>query len=158
MTEFSHLLGGLLQEEAELQFDRFDNDVAWRLGCRLVEVARAEQLPIAIDIARNGQRLFHCAMPGASVDNAVWIERKKRVVDRVGHSSWYVGNLHRSRGTTYEEKSRVDPYEFAASGGCFPVIVRGTGPVGTVTVSGLPQADDHALIVRVLRDFLAQLA
>lgn len=156
MDDFSHLLSDLLREEAELQFDRFDNDTAWRLGCRLVDEARTRSLPIAIDIARNGQRLFHHAMAGASSDNAAWIERKKRVVDRFAHSSWYIGNLHRSLGTTFEEKSRLDPDLYAASGGCFPITVRGTGVVGTVAVSGLPQVEDHALIVRVLREFLGR--
>jgi uncharacterized protein (UPF0303 family) len=32
--------------------------------------------------------------------------------------------------------------------------VRDVGVVGTVTVSGLPQAADHALVVEVLRTFL----
>ena len=38
------------------------------------------------------------------------------------------------------------------------VEVRGVGMVGTVTVSGLPQAEDHRLVVETLRDFLAQTA
>jgi uncharacterized protein (UPF0303 family) len=40
--------------------------------------------------------------------------------------------------------------------GAFPVLVRGVGMLGTVTVSGLPQADDHRLVVDVLRAFLAE--
>jgi uncharacterized protein (UPF0303 family) len=32
--------------------------------------------------------------------------------------------------------------------------VRDVGPVGTVTVSGLPQAQDHALVVEALETFL----
>ncbi|MET8912572.1 heme-binding protein, partial [Micromonospora sp. NPDC004551] len=39
-------------------------------------------------------------------------------------------------------------------GGCFPIILKGTGPVGTVTVSGLPQLDDHRLAVEALELFL----
>jgi uncharacterized protein (UPF0303 family) len=90
-----------------------------------------------------------------AVPTNAWIERKKRVVDRYGHSSFYVGTLCASQGVTFEEKSRLDRDGYAAAGGCFPVIVRNVGPVGTVTVSGLPQAEDHALVVRVLREFLA---
>jgi len=43
----------------------------------------------------------------------------------------------------------------AAHGGAFPVIVRDVGVVGAVTVSGLPQEEDHRLVVQVLRKFLA---
>jgi uncharacterized protein (UPF0303 family) len=34
------------------------------------------------------------------------------------------------------------------------VTVRGVGVVGTVAVSGLPQLEDHAFVVRVLSAFL----
>ena len=38
---------------------------------------------------------------------------------------------------------------------CGPVRVADVGVVGTVTVAGLAQADDHALVVEALRTFLA---
>ena len=53
-----------------------------------------------------------------------------------------------------EEKFLLDGSRFAAHGGAFPVMVRHVGMVGTVTVSGLPQAEDHRLVVSVLREFL----
>ena len=34
--------------------------------------------------------------------------------------------------------------EYSAHGGAFPVFVEGTGLVGAVVVSGLPQEEDHA--------------
>ena len=37
----------------------------------------------------------------------------------------------------------------------FPIRVRGVGLVGTVTVSGLPQEEDHRLVVTTLEHFLA---
>ncbi|MFD0330409.1 heme-binding protein [Streptacidiphilus monticola] len=50
----------------------------------------------------------------------------------------------------------LDPARYAAHGGSFPLLVRGTGPVGTVTVSGLPQLDDHLFVVECLRRFLTE--
>ena len=117
--------------------------------------AKAGGQAITVDIRRNGQQLFHCALAGTSADNDEWILRKSRVVDRYGHSSFYVGTQFRARGTTFEASSRLDPDRYAAHGGAFPIIVRNVGPVGTVTVSGLPQEEDHALVVAVLREFLA---
>ena len=93
-------------------------------------------------------------MAGTAADNDVWIERKNRVVRRFGHSSFYVGLLLGLEGTSIEEKFLVDRTLYAAHGGAFPVIVRHVGMVGTVTVSGLPQAEDHRLVVAVLRDVL----
>jgi uncharacterized protein (UPF0303 family) len=143
----------LLAQEAELQFERFDNDTALALGQALVDAARRDGLAVTVDVRRGEQQLFHAALPGTAADNDAWIERKNRVVRRFGHSSFYVGR--QLEGTTMEEKFLLDGTRFAAHGGAFPVIVRDVGVVGTVTVSGLPQAEDHRLVVAVLRAFLS---
>jgi uncharacterized protein (UPF0303 family) len=147
----------LLAQEAELQFERFDHDTAWALGVALVDAARADEAPLVVDIRRNGQQLFHFALPGTAADNDAWIARKTRVVDRFGHSSFFVGERARREGTTFEAQMRLDPDAYAAHGGAFPLTVRGVGVVGTIAVSGLPQLEDHELVVRVLRAFLAAL-
>jgi uncharacterized protein (UPF0303 family) len=149
-------LAELLAQEEELQFTNFTNTTAWELGCALVDAARRDHLGVTIDIRRGEHQLFHAALPGTAPNNDVWIEDKNRVVRRFGHSSFYIGAKHRLEGTTLAERERVDPTRYADHGGAFPVIVRGVGPVGTVTVSGLPQADDHRLVVDVLRAFLAE--
>ena len=146
-------LAALLAEEDELQFDAFDNDTAWELGGRLVAAARDRGLAVTIDIERGEQQLFHCALPGTAADNDEWIRRKNRVVRRFGHSSFYMGRAH---GDAFAERFLLDPTVYAAHGGAFPVIVRGVGPIGTVTVSGLPQEEDHRLVVSVLREFLGR--
>jgi uncharacterized protein (UPF0303 family) len=145
----------LAAQEEQLQFDRFDNETALALGQHLLSAARERALPVVISVRRNGQRLFHAALPGTAADNDAWIERKSRVVDRYGHSSFYVGTLHRESGSTFEDQARLDPDLYAAHGGVFPVIVRNVGPIGTVGVSGLPQAEDHAFVVEQLTSFLA---
>ncbi|MFI5584764.1 heme-degrading domain-containing protein [Amycolatopsis sp. NPDC051758] len=154
MTE-AERLAQLAEQEERLQFTRFDNETALALGQQLLAAARERELPVTISVRRNGQRLFHAALPGTSADNDAWIERKSRVVDRYGHSSFLIGTQFRVRGGTFEERSRLDLDLYAAHGGVFPVLVRGVGPVGTVGVSGLPQADDHAFVVEQLELFLA---
>lgn len=149
-------LAELLREEETIQFSAFDNQMAWRVGSRLVALATERGLGVTVDICRNGQQLFHCALPGTSADNDEWIKRKNRVVNRYGHSSFYVGMSYRSEGTTFEERSRLNPDEYAAHGGAFPIIIKHVGVVGTVTVSGLPQEDDHKLVVSALREFATQ--
>ncbi len=144
----------LLAQERELQFQRFDNDTALALGQALVAAAREERLAVTVDIRRGEQQLFHAALEGTAADNDAWIERKNRVVRRFGHSSYYVGTLLGLEGTTIEEKFLLDGTLYAAHGGAFPVMVRDVGMVGTVTVSGLPQAEDHRLVVAVLHGFL----
>ncbi len=138
-------------QEDELQFLSFTNDTAWELGNALVATAREGGLAVTIDISRGEQRLFHCALPGTAADNDEWIERKNRVVRRFGHSSYYMGV---KEGEGFAARFLLDEREFAAHGGAFPLIVRDVGVVGTITVSGLPQEEDHRLVVAVLRAFL----
>ncbi|MEU0953998.1 heme-degrading domain-containing protein [Streptomyces niveus] len=142
-------------QEARLVLPHFTYDDAWALGSLLVELSREREAPVAIDIRRGTQQLFHCALPGTSADNDAWIDRKRRVVERYSESSFLVGSRFRAKGTTFEDSSRLDPDLYAAHGGSFPIIVRGAGVVGTVTVSGLPQEEDHALVVAALERTLA---
>ena len=148
------LLDELEAQEARLVFDHFDDDVAWSLGVALREAATLAGLPVAISIRRNGQRLFHTALPGASADNDGWLDRKCAVVDRYGQSSLRVGEQFRVNGKSFDTDSRLDTSAFAAHGGAFPVLVRGTGCVGTIAVSGLPQREDHRLVVETLESFI----
>jgi uncharacterized protein (UPF0303 family) len=144
----------LAAEEEELQFTSFTNDDAWELGTALVEFARRDGAPVAIDISRNHHQLFRAALPGATPDNDTWIERKQRVVHRFGHSTLHTRQAFVERGTTFEEALGLDPQRYAAHGGGFPVIVRSVGPVGVVVVSGLPQLEDHRMVVSALRAHL----
>ncbi|AYN41136.1 heme-degrading domain-containing protein [Streptomyces dangxiongensis] len=142
-------------QERRLVFRRFTHDDAWALGSLLVELARERRAPVAIDIHRAGQQLFHAALPGSTPDNDAWIARKRRVVERYGASSYLVGTRFRAKGTTFEDSSRLDPDTYAAHGGSFPVRVEDVGVIGAVTVSGLPQLQDHRLVVEALEKFLS---
>jgi uncharacterized protein (UPF0303 family) len=153
-TDVTSTIARIEGEERALVFTRFDNDDAWQLGCLLVELGRERDLPITVDIRRGGQQLFHAALPGTTPDNDTWVERKARVVERFGASSYLVGLRAAAKGTTFGEKHELPLQEYAAHGGSFPIRVTDVGVVGTVTVSGLAQGDDHALVVEALRDFL----
>ncbi|MGZ4546986.1 MAG: heme-degrading domain-containing protein [Blastococcus sp.] len=144
----------LTAEEEELQLTSFTHLDAWDLGSALVAAGRRDGLPIAVDITRNRHQLFHAALPGATPDNDSWLRRKTRVVNRFGHSSLLVGQASRERGTTFEAEFGLDPGRYAAHGGAVPLLVRAVGAVGVVAVSGLPQVEDHRLVVATLREHL----
>ncbi len=150
------ILQQLLQEEQELQFTGFNEETAWQIGCRLVERAAQENLAVTIDITRGEHQLFHASRHGTSADNDEWVKRKVRLVYRFEHSSFYIGQLLKSKGKRIEEAYLISETEYAPHGGCFPIIVKDTGVVGTVTVSGLAQEEDHKLVVQVIREYLAQ--
>jgi len=154
MGDYDTLLQTLLQQEDTLQFTRFSNETALEIGLALLKGAETKGKPVTIDITRYAQQLFHYAMDGTSADNDEWIKRKINVVRRFGHSSYYLGIQLKNSGQTIEQKYLVSERDYAAHGGSFPLIIRNVGIVGTVTVSGLPQAEDHELVVETLRAFL----
>ena len=155
MNEHEALLQELRQQEEEIQFASFTNDTALAVGMALLQEARKQSKPVAIDITRSGQQLFHFAMAGTTIDNGEWIKRKNNVVNRFGHSSYYVGISLQHAGQTIEEKYLISSSTYAAHGGAFPLIIKDVGVVGTITVSGLPQREDHELVVTTLKQFLA---
>jgi len=150
------MLKQLLQEEQELQFTKFDEDTAWQIGSQLVKHSLSNGLPVTIDITRGDHQLFHASLRGTSPDNDEWVKRKVRLVYRFGHSSFYTGQLLKSKGKRIEEAYLIPESEYAPHGGCFPVIVKDTGVIGTITVSGLSQEEDHKLVVQAIRDYLAR--
>ncbi|EGX58657.1 hypothetical protein SZN_16855 [Streptomyces zinciresistens K42] len=155
-SELTPSVAELEAEERRLVLARFTHEDAWALGSLLVAAARDGGAPVAVDIHRGGQQLFHAALPGSTPDNDAWIARKRRVVERYGSSSYLVGARFRAKGTTFEESSRLDPDVYAAHGGSFPLAVEGAGVIGSVTVSGLPQLADHRMAVAALERFLAE--
>jgi uncharacterized protein (UPF0303 family) len=150
------ILKQLLDEEQELQFTSFNEDVAWKLGRQMAEQCTKDGLPVTIDIMFGARQLFHVSLRGAAVDNDEWVKRKVRLVYRFGHSSFYIGQSLKSKGKSIEEAYLLPESEYAPHGGCFPVIVKETGIVGTITVSGLPQEEDHKLVVQSIRKYLAE--
>ena len=146
----AELIALLEEQERRLVFTRFDNTDAWRLGALLVRLATERALPVAIDIRRGAQQLFHAALPGSTADNDAWIVRKVRVVERFAASSYLVGRRLADQGRQLDAGHGVDPADYAPHGGAFPIRIRDVGVVGVVTVSGLPQADDHALVVEAV--------
>ena len=138
------------RQEAMLHFPSFNEEVAWRLGVRLREMAVARKLPVVIDVRRFGQPLFYSALEGTSPDNAEWARRKGNAVARFHRSSYGIGLEMQLKNTTLLEKFGLVLTEFAAHGGGFPVAVGGSGVIGSVTVSGLPQREDHQFVVEAL--------
>ncbi len=154
MDNNEELMNEIIRQEKILQFERFTNEDALNLGMLIVSRAKAGNNVITIDITRNGHQLFHYSLEGTSPDNDQWIIRKNRVVNRFNRSSLYVGTRLKHLNTTIESKYNLSSQDYAPYGGAFPLIIKGVGVVGTITVSGLTQADDHRMVVESIMEFL----
>jgi uncharacterized protein (UPF0303 family) len=149
-------LSAIAIQERILRFERFDEAVAWELGARLRETALAIAAPIVIDIRSHNRLLFGCALAGSSPDNWEWVRRKSNLVHRLFRSSYAVGLELRGKGETLHSARGLSEQDYAAHGGSFPIRVEGAGFLGSVTVSGLPQREDHDLVVAALCAFLGK--
>lgn len=153
-AELNRLIADIEDQQGGLLFDSFSNDDGIALGEVLVQLGRERALPITVDVSRGEQQLFRAALTGSTVDQQSWIARKRATVIRFGEPSFLVGLRSRAAGGRFEDKPGIDHLAYAAHGGSFPITVKGVGIVGTVTVSGLPQEDDHALVVEAIGRFL----
>jgi uncharacterized protein (UPF0303 family) len=136
----------LEEQERLLRFSRFNPGDAWALGNLVRETALALGAGVAIDISLRDRILFHCALPGTTTDNVEWIRRKRNTVFRLWHSSYLVGRRLALSGRDQEEAHNLSLADYAVHGGSFPLFVAELGCVGAVTVSGVPQRTDHAIV------------
>jgi uncharacterized protein (UPF0303 family) len=144
----------IAKQEAALVFDEFDASTAWQLGSALQALAHSRSLPVVIDITLHSMPLFYLAMPGSTPDNPRWVRRKRNVVLHFLQSSYAVGRKLALQETTLEAKFALADADYAAHGGSFPINVKSVGCIGAVTVSGLPQRDDHNLVAEALAAIL----
>lgn len=144
----------LEQQERILRFSTFNPETAWELGCVLRASLMDRRAGGTIEIEIANHLLFACATPSTNPGQADWIRRKRNVVHRFGRSSYAIGRSLESNNETLQSRHFLEAADYAAHGGGFPILLEGTGPVGSVVVSGLPQRDDHNLVVSALAKVL----
>jgi uncharacterized protein (UPF0303 family) len=146
-------LAVIARQEELLRWDSFDADTAWRLGSLMREmlVERGAGATVEIEVAE--QVLFACATVGAKTSQVDWIRRKRNTVRRLERSTYAVGRMLERDGETIEGRYGLALSDYAAHGGGFPIWVGGE-IVGSVVVSGLPQREDHSLVVAAVAGVL----
>jgi uncharacterized protein (UPF0303 family) len=145
----------IAEQEQRLVFDRFDEARAFEIGVALRARGLAEAMPIVIEIRFWDRLLFYAALPGSTSNNSDWIRRKLNVV-KMFHKSTYRMALEQGaeKDSLFKPWFGLDIKDYVLAGGGFPLKVEGTGVVGAIGVSGLPQRRDHGLIVEVLSGHL----
>ena len=140
----------IVEQERRLVFTRFDAVTAWALGSSLKALAEARGVAVTVEIRVARETVFFFAMPGTTPANADWARRKRNTADLLQRSSYGIGCELKHEHSSLEEKMGLPTRDYASHGGCFPLTLSGSGCIGTVTVSGLPQRDDHNMVVEAL--------
>ena len=140
----------IARQEKELVLDGFDEARAFALGSLVRDMALDRGVGVVIDIRFWNRPLFFAATAGVNAGNQDWARRKINVVQRFLKSSYrLVLEMTRPDGT-FEPRHGLSAADHVLAGGGFPLTVAGVGPVGAIAVSGLPQREDHNLVVEAL--------
>ena len=140
----------VLSDEKELVLDAFTEAEALKMGQAMVAEGLANHAPIVINIRTPNRTLFHAALPGSAPENDAWARRKSNVAWFFGTSSLVQRLKHEAKGRDLSN-SGLSETDYALSGGAVPVRVEGAGIVAVATVSGLPDTEDHAMVIRAIR-------
>ncbi|PWK65740.1 heme-degrading domain-containing protein [Aminobacter sp. AP02] len=145
----------IAEQEARLVFEGFDEATAFEIGSAIRARGLADSLPIIVDIRLWDRALFYCALPGSTVNNTEWARRKFNVV-KMFHRSSYRMVLQKARADrTFPVGDALPIEDYVLAGGGFPIRVKGVGVIGVIAVSGLPERQDHEVVVGAICDHLS---
>jgi uncharacterized protein (UPF0303 family) len=145
----------IAQEEA-LVFQQFDEALAFEIGLAARRQAIANRQGVVIDVRTWDRPLFYCALPGTTGDNPHWARRKANTVQRLGKSTYRIVVEKTWEGDLFQPRRALDPAEFALAGGGFPIRLVNAGIIGAAVISGLPEREDHKLIVAAIAEVLGK--
>ena len=131
------------EQEEKFQFDHFSRADALAFGLKLHDNAKKQPIPVAIEITVNVLVVFRYFPDGALPVDLMQMSS-------LHFLAWLEGN-----GESLESR-KLPADDYAAGGGGFPIRLRGTGVIGSICVSGMPDhMDDHQLVINTLAEFLA---
>ncbi|RVD18117.1 MAG: heme-degrading domain-containing protein [Mesorhizobium sp.] len=142
------------RQEATLVFSEFDEAIAFEIGTAIRDRALAGNLPIIVDIRTFDRPLFYAALPGSNASNPDWARRKINVVKRFLRSTYRMVLEQQRPDRSFKIGEGLDIADYVLAGGGFPVAVKGAGVIGVIAVSGLPEREDHGVVVDALCDHL----
>ena len=146
----------LLGEEQFFTFDNLTPENALEIGEIAKSLGVLKSLPIAVEVRLGDWIIYHASLPGSTVENQGWIDRKARVVMLKHHSTMYERVNAQECGIDWHKENNLLDETHAIHGGGLPLITKDQGFVGVLLISGLPQVEDHLLGVEVLTEFLAR--
>ena len=140
------------RQEETLRFDSFSNDDALRIGNAVVKYATSKNKAVATEIVVNGWTQFLFCMEGTSPANIRWLKRKRNFLEYRRTSSLLGQKLMEEQNRTMSGIF-LDENEYSDRGGAFPIRI-GNQVIGSITVSGLPDVEDHQMVADVLASYL----
>lgn len=140
-----------------VEFPRMTNDDAVALGMIAARLIQEWDLALAVDIVLAGDLVFRAKFKTTDASNDPWLAGKAATAMRFGEPSLLVKLRHLEAGTPFAERIDIDHDTFKAHGGAIPLRSGGV-VVGTITMSGEPDAVDHEAAAEALARYSASIS
>lgn len=154
MDDLKKQLEAVEKARKALIVSSFTNAEAFDLGNYIYQKALKEGKPFAVSVTRNRQRLFYAAAEGPTTENDHWIMRKENTSYFFQKASYELALYLQIRKANLKDRYGLDPDQYVAAGGCVPISAKGFGMIGTATVSGMSQAEDHAFVCEAVTEWI----
>ena len=135
----------IAKQEEILRYESFTREQALELGLTIIDLAKNKyKKGAAIRIVEDNTVIFEYKMETTNPENDWWMGKKLAVSLQTGTSSLraYVEGKSGLLKPFWEAR----PENYAACGGCFPVIMRSGEVFVRVLVSGMDHEEDHQII------------
>ncbi len=133
------------EQERLLRFKYIDFEIVKRISLSIAD-SLEKKASAYIEAIINGNVVFSLALPGASRNNAEWVRRKSNLTSRYSQSSLRAYLSMQKNGKTLEGCG-MDARDYGLSGGSFPILLEGGLCIGSITVSGMTESEDHQAVV-----------
>lgn len=154
-AQHGHFVQAVMSSNQE-RAEKFAKDCNIPAAYSTLEAILADPLVKVVYISTTNELHFEQAIAAAAAgNNADWARRKRNTTELQQKSSYSIG-LSLEAGQTLESISGLPFRDYAYHGGSFPIRVRGSGVVGSVTISGLPQRDDHNVVAQVMAELIGE--
>ena len=140
----------ILKLETNFIFESFAPSDAYQIAEFIIGKMNEEGKSVGVRINYKDVIIFQYLMNDKFESCLDWLSRKERVVQKFGHSSFYIFLDSMDNYTKYQEI--INDKTYAVCGGSFPIIVNNE-MMGSITVSGLRPHEDHQLIIEALNSY-----
>ncbi len=135
----------------KIELDSFSNKIALEMALTIIDLAKSRNQHIAVEICRLNHTIFMYVDDNLPADKHNWLRRKANVAKQFEESSLSVKNDLKEGNMTLDKTFALDEKDFLAKGGSIPIFVKHAGMIGTITVSGLHDEEDHKIIIDALK-------
>ena len=139
-------------QEETLRFGSVSEKDLQAIGRDAASRIRAMGRTGIVEVNINGLTVYMESI-NANTDNMEWVRRKRNLASRFWRSSLHTALEYRKTGKTLEGRG-MDWRDYALSGGSFPILLESGIPVGTITVSGMTEWEDHQTAADAIAAFL----